>query len=224
MFEPEDERNLIEDMQRGGLALLVLLGIRNTGQRVRFDRRRSQFIIDGRRINYQTIQRLLRRIGLMMRNDMREVTNKLFEEEIGLDEWERTMDRKITSGHWASAALVLGGIGIAAASGFLREKITQEKKYADGFKNDIREGKSSRARSVYRAGSYGDSMRGTASNIEQGEAVKNGALRAYRIQLADESCPGCVDYGGFWMPVEDMPEIGSQDCGSHCKCIIIYQY
>jgi hypothetical protein len=99
MFEPEDERNLIEDMQRGGLALLVLLGIRNTGQRVRFDRRRSQFIIDGRRINYQTIQRLLRRIGLMMRNDMREVTNKLFEEEIGLDEWERTMDRKITSGH-----------------------------------------------------------------------------------------------------------------------------
>ncbi|MFZ9272070.1 MAG: hypothetical protein ACO24B_01500 [Ilumatobacteraceae bacterium] len=224
MFESEDEQNLIEDIQRAGIALLVLLGIRNTGQRVRFDSTRSQFIVDGRRINYQTIQRLLRRIGLIMRNDMREITNRYFDGRVDLDEWQRVMARKITSGHWASTALVKGGLRLAAQSSFLRDKILQEIRYADRFKADIAEGRASRARAVYRAGSYSDSMRGTASNIEQGDAVRNGAFRAYRIQLAEESCPGCVAFGGRWMPVSEMPAIGTQECGSHCKCVIIYQY
>lgn len=224
MFTAEDERNLIEDVSGLGVALLVLLGIRRTGQRVEFDKRRGQFIVDGRRINWRSIQQLLNRLGIKLRNDMRQITEDLFEGRVEMNEWQRTMDRKITSGHWAAGALALGGIVAAKASSALINRINKEKRFADGFRNDIERERVSQARAVYRAGSYADATRVTHSVIEQANAVTQGANRAYRIITAKESCPGCLKYGGRWMPIEEMPPIGSQECGSHCKCVIVYEY
>ena len=46
---------------------------------------------------------------------------------------------------------------------------------------------------------------------------------AKRIRRASESCPGCRIYAGRWMPIGMMPPIGSLDCGSHCRCYLIYR-
>lgn len=224
MFTAEDERNLIEDVSGLGVALLVLLGIRRTGQRVEFDKRRGQFIVDGRRINWRSIQQLLNRLGIKMRSDMRRATEDLFEGRIETDEWERTMDRKITSGHWTAGALALGGVVAAKASSALINRITKEKGFVARFRDALDNGTVSGPRGIYRAGSYADAMRVTHSVIEQANAVTQGARRAYRILTAKESCEGCLEYGEEWMPADEMPPIGSQDCGSHCQCVIVYEY
>jgi hypothetical protein len=224
MFTAEDERNLIEDASGLGVAILVLLGIRPTNQKVTFDRRRGQFIVDGRRINWRSIQQILDRSGRKFKNEMRRLTQRYFEDEISASEWEEGMNRKITSGHWIAGALALGGVVAAMASSALINRINKEKGYLAKFRDGVDSGKVTQARGVYRAGSYADAMRVTHSVIEQANAVTQGARRAYRILTAKESCEGCLEYGEEWMPVEDMPPIGSQDCGSHCQCVIVYEY
>lgn len=223
MFDEQDEENLIADLQTVSIALLVLLGLRRTGQNVSFDRQSGQFIIDGRRVNQQTIRNLIDRIGDRMRRDMRQATEDLFANRIDLDEWQRTMDRKITSGHWASAALILGGLSVARRAGWLFDRIRQEKRYAQGFKNDIRTERTSGARATYRASSYADAIKVTAAEGERRKAESDGLRFAYRVITAQESCAGCLTWAGRWIRIEDMPPIGSLDCVSHCKCVMYYR-
>jgi len=224
MFDSTDEQNLIDDLREVGIALMVLLGIYKTGQRVEFDARRSQFIVDGRRLNFRTVQGLLSKIGRTLRGDMRGLTADLFAGKIDLNAWQEGMNRKITSGHWASAGLMMGGLNAASSSRLLTKKITREIKYVSRFKKAIASDKVSEARSIFRAGTYAESMRITANEIENDNAIEGGAEQAYRIQTAAESCAECEEYGEQWMPVEDMPEIGSLECGNYCKCVIIYEY
>ena len=223
MFEEEDEQNLIADMQTVGIALLVLLGLRRTGQNVSFDSATGQFVIDGRRVNERTIRLLIGRITDTMRRDMRQATIDYFENRISLDEWEKTMNRKITSGHWASAALILGGLTVARRAGFLFDRIRNEMRFASIFKDDIRNGRTSEARAAYRASSYADAINVTAAEGERIKAEADGRRFALRVITATESCAGCLQWAGRWIRIEDMPPIGSLDCISHCKCVMYYR-
>jgi hypothetical protein len=190
---------------------------------VTYDAEARQFVIDGRRVNERTIRTLIERIGNKMRTDMRQVTIDLFEKRIDLDEWQRTMDRKITSGHWAVAALVLGGLAVARRAGFVYDRITKEKRYASGFKNDIRSERTSQARATYRASSYADAIFVTGSEAERYTAINDNLRFALRVITATESCAGCIQYAGRWIRIEDMPPIGALDCASHCKCVMYYR-
>src|SRR5437868_5542047 len=47
--------------------------------------------------------------------------------------------------------------------------------------------------------------------------------QARRTLHAAESCSGCESFAGEWMPIGELPEIGTQECGSRCKCSVDYR-
>ncbi len=46
---------------------------------------------------------------------------------------------------------------------------------------------------------------------------------AIRRRTAGESCPDCIFFSDRWMPIGEMPELGSLQCRHHCKCVIEYR-
>jgi hypothetical protein len=46
---------------------------------------------------------------------------------------------------------------------------------------------------------------------------------AIRRRTAGESCPDCIFFSDRWMPIGEMPELGSLQCRHYCKCVIEYK-
>jgi hypothetical protein len=74
-----------------------------------------------------------------------------------------------------------------------------------------------------RARSYLMAASNTYSIIEQRFRSVFGYTEARRIRRASESCAGCITYSYVWMPIAQLPEISTLDCGSRCRCFIEYR-
>lgn len=63
--------------------------------------------------------------------------------------------------------------------------------------------------------------------------VKLGYTEAYRIRRAEESCrtglekgvrvEGCLEWSDKWVPIAQMPRLGTLRCKVYCKCFIIFR-
>lgn len=50
-----------------------------------------------------------------------------------------------------------------------------------------------------------------------------GYTECRRIRRASESCSACIDWSYRWMPIQDMPPIGTLQCGGRCRCYLEYR-
>ena len=222
MFDPTDEENLKEDMD-GIPTLLLLLGLKRSERSVTYDQRLGRFRIDGRLVSTATIRRLLADIERVFGKQAQRLTADYFDAKITLDEWSAAMERKLTSAHWAAAGLSAGGLGLALQSGILAATLGQQIGFKNGFADDLKKGKVSENKARSRAKSYTKAVYITYCVVEHG--IKRLIYReARRIRRALESCPACVDYATRgWIPVEQMPSIGSLTCRWNCRCVIEYR-
>lgn len=74
-----------------------------------------------------------------------------------------------------------------------------------------------------RAVSYLFAATATYAVVEYRLKKELGYSEAIRVRTAAESCEGCLRFAGKWMPIEEMPVIGSLDCGSKCRCFLKYR-
>ena len=268
--ELEEARAQAEEV---GAALLLLLGLRGDGSRVRWDDR-GFFVLDGRKVGIVSVRRLLDRIEKVGAERLRRLTADYFAGRLLLAEWRRRMERAVAGSHLLFGALALGSLEAAAGNPLVAARIAEQQRYALGFAKDLRAKKVSEPRGLARAASYLLAASATYHILEQvvqavGSAAEAGSLlmqavlaggkewedfldnlglggrrgpdwrkffdgvigrrnprgktEAKRIRRASESCPGCLIYAGRWIPIGMMPPIGSLDCGSHCRCYLIYR-
>lgn len=241
MFTPEDDKELEQQADKASLTLLLLLFLgerRNRAKhKVEFDQQRGVFVVDGRRVSQATMQKLLRKAEDLGKRRAKEHTEALIAGRIDINEWHRRMSSTIKVSHLIAAGLALGGINRARTDKNLAARINSELSYLDGYRQDIINNKVSDAKKRARSSSYFLAIFMTFSFIEQ--ILKTGLQKllgkqdelrvtpvyteARRYRRAAESCAGCRKYSGYWMPIRKMPPLGTLDCGSHCKCFIVYR-
>ena len=223
MFDEQDEQNLTEDMAGASAALLLLLGLSRSKRRVEWDAAFGRFRIDGRLVSDATMRRLLGEIETRFGVKAAKLTEDYFENRITLDAWADGMERQLKSHHWAAAALMAGGLALALRTGVLGSEVSRQIAFKEGFKADLRRGKVSKAKGIPRGRSYAKAVTITAKRIEH--FIKSLIYNeARRVRRASESCSACVDYAGRgWIPIAEMPAIGTLLCRWNCKCFIEYR-
>lgn len=249
MLTTEEELELerqADDMSQG-LLLLLFLGRKNisSNRSVEFDRRKGVFRIDGKVVSVTTIRIFLAQIEKIGAKRLAEHLADFQAGRITRAEWERRTATTIKISHLLAAALALGGIDQAEDSPELEKKTEEERQYLLGFSRDIKAGRLSNAKMAARAKSYMLAVAVTYWTLDQLEKERLQTVKrvkkiiggtpidkieidklykeARRYRRASESCGGCLEYSGYWMPIKDMPPIGSLDCASRCRCFIVYR-
>ncbi len=220
----QDERRQIErDYAEAGVGLLVLLGLRSTGQRVEFDKRLGQFRIDGRLVSPETIRRLVNQISSIARSKINRITELLISGSYSSERWLEEMRRILKGGHAIASGLAYGGLD--DTDGFLsfQKRFNEEDDYLIGLFAGYGAGGVSPGRLAARALMYASAIYITWQIATGEQKGGQGYTEAMRIRTAAESCSGCIQYANRWIPIKQMPPIGSLQCRSNCKCFLIYR-
>lgn len=206
-----------------GGALAAILGLRPTDQPVKWNAKKGKFMIGRRAVTMETIRRELHRFEAFVGALMRRAATRLSTGLITLDEWRAEMMSLIGSSHVVMAAVGAGSIAAAARSSNVQARIESERKYAAGFASHI-ETKDLKLPTVKaRATSYLLAAAATFAIVHHVAQKVAGRAEARRTTTAAESCIDCSSYAGSWMPIDQMPEIGTLICKNRCRCYIEYR-
>lgn len=223
MITADERRQIERDYAEAGVALLVLLGLRQTGQRVEWDNRLGQFRIDGRLVSPETIRRVMNSVVSTARSQILRVTELLISGSYSNERWLEEMRRILKGGHAIASGLAFGGLD--STDGFLsfRERYDEEDDYLIGFYASRGAGAVSDGRTLARSLMYASALYVSWQIATTQQKKGAGFTEAMRIRTAAESCPGCIRYSGRWIPIAQMPAIGSLQCRSNCKCYLIFR-
>lgn len=222
--EIEKEKQRAADLARAvGGALAVILAINTRGVSVAWDPKAGRFIVDGRYVTIDTIRKELRRFETQVGIRMSKLATQLQNGTVDLEQWRTGMLNLIGSSHVVMAALAAGSIAAAAVRKDVQDRIVSERVYARKFAKDIPAKNLKTSTIKARAQSYLLAAAVTYSVVEQKVRETIGYTEAYRTTNAAESCGDCLESADYWMPIEDMPPIGSLTCGSRCRCEITYR-
>ena len=220
----QDERRQIErDYAEAGVGLLVLLGLRSTGQRVEFDKRLGQFRIDGRLVSPETIRRLVNQISLIARSKIQRVTELLISGSYSSERWLEEMRRILKGGHAIASGLAFGSLDDTDGWLSFQKRYEEEDDYLIGLFAGYGAGGVSAGRLAARSLMYASAIYITWQLLTSRQKQTQGFKEAMRIRTAAESCSGCIQYANRWIPIPQMPPIGSLQCRSNCKCFLIYR-
>lgn len=244
MIDNNAKKELKDYAKELSVAVLVLLGLKRSNKRIEYDELSATFKLDGRTISPETMRRLLADVEAVGGQRIARNTTAFLDGKIELEIWRARMKNTITAAHVIAGALALGALLKAMESPLVNRRIASDLKYLQGFTNDLKAGKVSPARAVTRGKSYLRSATHTYFVTEQDEKgnpteilteLEIGGVKvkqvvystrfkeARRIRTASESCVGCFAWADKWLPIAEMPPIGSLDCGGFCKCFLEYR-
>lgn len=212
------------------LGLLLLLAIRSKRadavEMIGWDAATGRFRYKGRLVPAESVRKYLARIESRFRGRLIKLMVDLQSGTISVAQWHREFERMVSSTHILSGALALGGIAVAMRNENVVARLESELKYADRFADDLRAGRAGSVPAARaRAASY--LMKGhiTFYFVEQMARQAVGLQKqCKRVRTASESCVGCIYWSKQgWLPIKEMPPIGSLDCGGFCRCILIYR-
>jgi hypothetical protein len=219
----EEKRRARELAKRVGGVLAMLLGVISTDTQITWNPAAGRFLVAGEYIAAEAMRQQLIRLNSRAGNEMAAEVERLLASKITIDEWRDSMHKQIGSVHVVAGALAAGSITAALASGKVQAQIASERVFADGFARDLKKKQKSGPSWRARARSYVQSTLVTFAAVELVVRQVLGYTEARRVLTAAESCDGCRHYGYQWLPLADMPEIGSLDCGSRCRCYLEYR-
>lgn len=211
-----------KDARKDAEAFLLMLLLSSA---VTFRADVGRFYVDGKSVSITTIREYVRRIETRIGKRLTKLTDQLDKGVIETAEWRREFERNVTSAHVLTAALALGSIRAAISNADVQARIDSELDYARGFGKEVNKGVAGSAPQIAsRAKSYLLAAAVTYGILEQRiRTLLTGYTQARRIRRASESCPGCIAYSYRWMPISEMPPIGSLQCRSRCRCYLEYR-
>jgi hypothetical protein len=217
-----------------GILLLLFTLKNNRIRKVTFDK--GHFKINERVLSFRDLQIQLRKFDDKLAKKILKYAEFLSLGIWTLEKWHREMEKLIENSHILYGALAIGSILFAIKDGTVIRRIERDKSYLEKFKKDIFRGKytqdnkeissikiRNRGRSYIRSASI------TYANLVHKLHITLGYKEAKRILTAKESCKriqalnGCIDIGGIWMPIKEMPPIGTLVCGQYCLCYLIFR-
>jgi hypothetical protein len=140
-------------------------------------------------------------------------------------DFQMAMQSEIRLGQGAMAAAAYGGTEALTATRLQRVGtfIGRQLGYLMRFATDLISGKVTPAETVNRAGMYQESLYASYSNHTVLRESDNG--RQYVRRVLDpgaEHCTDCPELAGVY-PIEQVPPIGASQCGSRCRCEIVFE-
>ncbi len=226
-LQEKHEKEAQSDAEYLGLLLLLLMRKKDADgvRMVIFDAAEGRFYFNGRSVSAKQIRKYLLRIEDKLARRIAKLVDDLEAEKITIKEFQEQFERNISSAHILAGALALGGIVAAARNPVIAGRITEEIAFAEEFISDVDQKKAGSFRRIKaRAKSYVRAASITFSNVEQTIRDSMGIqTEAKRIRRASESCKGCIAYAGRWLPISEMPPIGTLQCKRFCRCFLIYR-
>lgn len=189
----------------------------------RWDPQRARYrSANGRLVSEAAIARELERVILRQQAEFQALGRQYQAGEITLDQLRLEMRAAVKDLHLYSAALARGGwdqmdsVALGQVGGRLRVHYA----YLDRFMQAIATGQV-RGSIATRAGTYAQAARGTYNRAKAGEASSAGRLLRNILNPLAEHCDECVRITNRGpIPADEMPPVGSRECGMGCKCRI----
>ena len=166
---------------------------------------------------------------LRHQENMRNATQAMIDQRIGLADWQRSMATDMRGLHIQNGALGRGGLRnlTDADRAVLQDGLRFQFQHLDGFAGDIAAGNLSPAQMRARAELYAQSGRSVYwySNTETQRA--DGMTEERRVAIGDSgTCTPCTDLAALgWQPIGSLPNPGGEPCDglSNCRCEKEYQ-
>ena len=167
-----------------------------------------------------------------VKREAKRLASAYYSGSINEAEFVLQMRELLKSGHIISATVGRGGKARMTQSdwGKVGAKLKWQYKYLDRFARQIKAGMVSEKRVASRAQLYPNSFwisYQKATHQEYKDAVESPDIpTANLVRLVTNSKEGCAecaaDESMGWVPADVLDEIGSRECGDHCKCSIEY--
>jgi hypothetical protein len=158
----------------------------------------------------------------------RGIARQLREGRITAAEFRREMAVVVKDVNCIGAAAAKGGWAQMSQSdwGRVGPRVKEQLQFLNAFTQDVVDGKVRLdGRFESRAAQYANTGRASYEKTARREFVSRGYDQARRILGAADHCPGCVLQDSLgWVDINDVAEIGSQECRHNCKCHIEYRH
>jgi hypothetical protein len=151
--------------------------------------------------------------------------------ELSTAELFRFLENEVSALHGASGSIAYGGLRQMDFEKWSRieNKLVTELGYLDQFQGDVqlaaRAGELSVEGIANRAGLYAHAAYAEYLNQVVEREADHGVTLGRRIVEGDEaSCDECIEAATEeFIPLDDIPEIGTLQCMSNCRCEIEFQ-
>jgi len=180
----------------------------------------------GRFISASEVRKAIGKTVDIVRNDMRMLGKKLATGKITLPEFQTQMRDKLKAAHSLTASIAKGGRAAMTARDWaaVGNSLKKEYKYLNNFARQVEQQRLSAAQIEYRSSSYASAVRTTYFKTDTVAKKEAGLKLVKRVLHAMESCAGCLSWAGRgFVPIDEMPPLGSQACRSNCKCGLEYK-
>lgn len=160
--------------------------------------------------------------------DPEQLTRKLINGEITLEEWEYWMREHIRTLHNIAGMAASGGRdnmspALWAFAGFL---VLQQFGFLSGFARDIATNPEQwlNGRAISRMRLYLYAEWGTMEGFINQQRQAQGYTEERRVLGQADHCPDCIAYAAQgWQPIGTLPRIGDSVCVTNCQCIFEYR-
>lgn len=219
----------------GGLTAILLAIQGRKADKVQWDKDKAQFEVDGKVIPAAAIQIELGRIELKIASLIISYNNKLWLKQWDVKEWRAAMTKLIEDNHTLFGALALGGIVVALKDPTVIRRKDRDAKALAGFARAQRQGTIPSLPMMNNRGkTYIRAAYATYQLLNQRAHILAGFTEAKRVLTPAEHCrnklvsgklvEGCLEAARRgWMPIREVPPIGTLVCVQFCKCYIIYR-
>lgn len=219
----------------GGLLSLLLAVKAHKSANINFSRATLRFSVDGKTVTLAAIRHQLLGIESALAALIIDYNTKLFLKQWTLAKWREEMEKLVENGHYIFGALALGSIAASIGNPVVQRKLARDTQALGRFAGALRAKQvPSLPLANNRGRAYLRSIYTTYWILDHQLHVEAGFSEGKRVLTPAEHCrnrlaPGGVQEGCYeaalrsWMPVAEVPPIGTLVCGQFCKCYIIYR-
>jgi len=197
---------------------------------IRYNETKKRFERDGVAISPVELRELIDKLTLATKRDARRLSARLERGEITQAAWAAGMLALLRAAHVVAASVGGGGLSQVTDSRWqkVEKKVSWQKRYLDKFGAAIVAGTvlTTVGAIASRAAKYASAVYVTFANAlrEEQTAGVEKEMQCRLVQNSKEGCPECsADASEGWMPVSEMGEIGSRECGDYCLCEIEFE-
>lgn len=180
---------------------------------------------DGNPIEQAAIIALIHKLTDRAKVEAKRLTARLQDGSLSREQWQEAMQSLLTSAHIIAASVGKGGRDNVTDWSKVEKKIDWQAGFLGAFGAAVVAGSVSAARAAQRAASYADAAYVTFSNADvERKAGGEREMLCRLVQNSQEGCSECQsDAAEGWMPVSEMGELGTRECGDWCKCYIEFE-
>jgi GNAT superfamily N-acetyltransferase len=184
----------------------------------------------GRRVPKDEVDSVLDDIEASVRDQMAVATAEYAQGIIDIEDWHRSAQEIISSGHMSAAALAGGGFNQLPGGTANKVKGWIQDQY--GFLEDFREALSiqsgeeelSHPYNLNRALMYGGAVRTTFAGVQNGQMEALWHDEVSNKLGASDHCPECRSLTNQgYVPIDEMPVPGTRVCLTNCNCHLVYR-